>query len=292
VSEGRIVCVGEALVDLIDGAPHFGGALANVAVAAARSGGPAELAGGCGDDERGRFLRRRLEEEGVGLRFHAVMEGIDTPHAEVTLSESGEPSFEIHGEGIAEAIATLRGRESELVGGAAAVVVGSNTLPEEGSREVTMAIRDAAVAEGIPLLFDPNLRPGRWEGRLEEARELCLDLARHATLLKLNVDEALWLLGDEGIDAERCAEELAQLGPRQVVVTCGSKGAVARGACDAEVGEPEVEMASPLGAGDVFMGTLAAELWSAGWDLTDVRPALERAAAAGAEACSHLGAFD
>jgi sugar/nucleoside kinase (ribokinase family) len=56
-----IVCLGEALVDLIcerpvtsfakadSFAPHFGGALANVA--AGRAGADAALAGGAGDDE-------------------------------------------------------------------------------------------------------------------------------------------------------------------------------------------------------------------------------------------------
>ncbi len=61
-----IVCLGEGLVDLIcerpiasiteaDAfAPHFGGALANVAVAATRAGAQAGLAGAAGDDEWGR----------------------------------------------------------------------------------------------------------------------------------------------------------------------------------------------------------------------------------------------
>ncbi len=60
-----ILCLGEAIVDLVcereldtpaeaDAfAPRFGGALANVAVAAARAGGRPALAGGVGDDAFG-----------------------------------------------------------------------------------------------------------------------------------------------------------------------------------------------------------------------------------------------
>ncbi|MGZ5357227.1 MAG: hypothetical protein ACXWE8_12870 [Solirubrobacterales bacterium] len=51
-------------------------------------------------------------------------------------------------------------------------------------------------------------------------------------------------------------------------------------------------MVSPLGAGDCFMGTLAAGLAAGGWRLDDIEPAMVRAAAAGAEACTRLGAFD
>ena len=76
-----IVCLGEALVDLIcerpvrslaeaDAfSPHFGGALANVAVAARRAGADSALAGAAGDDEWGRWIRDRLEREGTDLAF-------------------------------------------------------------------------------------------------------------------------------------------------------------------------------------------------------------------------------
>ena len=63
----NVLCLGEALVDMIcerhveslDEAdmfvPHFGGAVANVALLAARAGGRTALAGGVGDDPWGRW---------------------------------------------------------------------------------------------------------------------------------------------------------------------------------------------------------------------------------------------
>jgi len=72
-SPTRTLCLGEALVDLIceypvsDLAdahafvPHFGGAVANVAVVAARAGASVALAGGAGDDAWGRWLRDRRD---------------------------------------------------------------------------------------------------------------------------------------------------------------------------------------------------------------------------------------
>ena len=55
--------------------PSFGGALANVAVAAAREGAEVELAGGVGDDPWGDWLRERLAAEGVGLRWFSSVRG-------------------------------------------------------------------------------------------------------------------------------------------------------------------------------------------------------------------------
>src|SRR5205085_10303490 len=83
-----ILCLGEALVDLIcerpidDMAeadafvPHFGGAVANVAAAAARAGAPVALAGGAGDDAWGRWLRGRLSEEGVEVSLFTLIGGL------------------------------------------------------------------------------------------------------------------------------------------------------------------------------------------------------------------------
>jgi fructokinase len=299
----RLICLGEALVDLIcpdrlddplEAARfevRFGGALSNVAVAAARAGAAVALAGGAGDDRWGRFIRARLAAEGIGLEFQAVLPDARTAFAFATLDRDGEPEFDIHGSGIDSAIASLAGRESEMVAGAAAVCFGSNTVVEESSRAVTEAVRDAALGSSIPVLFDPNLRPGRWR-ELDTARELSLEFARNATVLKCNTAEAEWLTGSEGAGPAALAEELLDLGPELAVVTAGPGELAARGSCSVEVTPPAVEVVSPLGSGDVFMGTLAAGLLDGGWDLARAPGAIEAAAVAGAEACTCLGAFD
>lgn len=302
-ARGRLVCLGEALVDLICPDPvddpvdarrfevHFGGALSNVAVAARRAGADVGLAGGAGDDRWGAFLRDRLEAEGVDLTFQAVVEGVPTAFAFATLDRDREPTFDIHGAGIDAAIATLTGREDELVRFASAIALSSNTTVDERSRGVTERVCDAAAHAGVPLLFDPNLRPARWDD-LDRAREICLGFARRAALLKCNLREARWLIGDGEAGPAAAAEKLLSLGPGLVVVTAGAAGLAARGTCSLELDPPAVEMVSPLGAGDCFFGTLAAGLLERGWDLSRAPEAIERAAAAGAEACTRLGAFD
>jgi fructokinase len=293
-----IVCLGEALVDLIGEPPgpdperyavHFGGALANVAVGIARAGAPAALAGGSGDDDFGRFLRRRLRREGVDLAFHTEVPGLLTPFAFVRVDRAGEPRFQIHGDGIEAGLAALAGREDELVEAADAVIVGSNTLVAEPGRGVTLSVVERAAAAGVPILFDPNLRPGRWQ-RLEEGVDLCRGVARRCTVLKANLTEARLLAGAEPADAAAAAEALLALEVPLAVVTAGSLPAAARGAASADREPPPVQDPNPLGAGDAFMAALAAALYDRGWRLETVDVALSQALDASAAACRRVGA--
>jgi len=296
-----LICLGEALVDLICPDPlrdhararrfetHCGGALANVAVAAAQAGAPVCLASACGDDDRGRLLRGRLAGHGVDLRYYGVVAGVPTPFAFAYLDPDLEPTFEIHGAGIDAAIASLHGREDEIAAAAAAIVYGSNTLVDARSRAVTEAICDRASTLGAPLLFDPNLRPHRWpdEG---SARERCMPHVRTANVLRCNLGEARWLLRDEAVDAGAAAAALLALGPELAVVTAGTSPVAARGACSVDIAPPAVAVVSPLGAGDAFMGALAAGLHAVDFDPGRAGAALSDAVERGARACTHLGA--
>ena len=79
-------------------------------------------------------------------------------------------------------------------------------------------------------------------------------------------------------------------GPRLVVVTDGQGRVLTAGAAETEYTPPEAEVVSPLGAGDAFMGALAAGLAGLDWDFSRVAEVLPAAAAAGSAACAHWGA--
>ena len=295
-----IHCLGEALVDLIcerpvrslaeaDAfAPHFGGALANVAVAAARAGAQAGLAGAAGDDAWGRWVRERLEAEGVDLTFFDLAPGARTPVAFATVDPSGEPSFEIYGEAIADALNLLGPQVSELAAASEALVFGSTTLAEEGEREVTDRARAAAFEHGVRVCFDPNIRPNRWHGGIARAHQASRERVSRSFLVRTNRDEAVAITGTD--DPRQAAGELAAMGAELAVVTLGAEGAVMRGACEAEALAPEVELVSSIGAGDAFMGTLVAELARRKWRSEYAGEALVPALAAAARACTHWSA--
>lgn len=292
-----ILCLGEAIVDLIceeeaaalgDATafrPHFGGALANVAVSAKRHGAPVALAGGVGDDGWGAWLHRRLDEEGVDLRWFSQVPDLQTPVAFVTFGPSREPSFSVYGDGIRAGIHAVAPALTDAIGAASALVFGSNTLVGEPERELTLRARDLALEAGLPVLFDPNLRSNRW-GNIEAAWELCREAAAGCFVLRANLDEARGITG-LGADASAadCAEALSELDATVAVVTMGAGGVVARGAAAGEAAAPAVEVVSPLGAGDAFFGALAAEAARGGWTPDAVVAGLETAAAAGAAAC-------
>ncbi len=296
------MCLGEGLVDLICERPvaslteadafipHFGGALANVAVAATRAGAPARLAGAVGDDEWGRWLGERLEREGVDLSYFERMEGEQTPIAFASFDERGDPSFEIYGDAIEVAVEAVGPRLEQAMAGASALVYSSTTLASPGEREVTLRARELALASGAKVCFDPNIRPNRWGGEVGPAAEASRALVEGSFLVRANREEATAIAGVD--DPRRAADELAAMGAVLAVVTMGEQGAVVRGACEAELPATPVEVVSTLGAGDAFMGTLVAGLalrdWEPGRATEALGPALEAAAAA----CERWSALD
>jgi fructokinase len=295
------LCLGEALVDLIgeewvDGMsqldrfrPHFGGTVANVAVAAARAGAPTALMGGAGDDDWGRWLADRLRTEGVDVSHFALLPGVNTQLAFVAIDRDGEPSYELYGEPVESLVHTLRDRVDEAIAGASGLLISSNTLSGGQERAVTMRARELALALECPVVFDCNLRLHRWSSPAEAAAGAgaCLP---GALLVRANQAEAELMTG-EG-DPEHAALAMCEAGAQLVVITLGSGGAILRGARRAEVGSRTADVRSTVGAGDVFTGVLLARLALSGFDVSAVGPAMEEAAAAAARACEHWGALD
>jgi fructokinase len=297
-----ILCLGEGLVDLIcerpvaslteaDAfSPHFGGALANVAVAAARAGAESALAGAAGDDEWGLWLSERLEREGVDLRFFELLSGELTPIAFATFDERGEASFQIYGDAVRIAVEAIEPRLDEAIAAASALVFSSTTLATPGERRVTLRARELALERGVRVCFDPNIRPNRWGGDPRPAAAASRELVDGSFVVRANREEACAIAGVD--DPLAAAATLAELGAELAVVTLGEEGAVIRGACDAEAPGVVVEVVSTLGAGDAFMGTLVAGLATRGWDASRAEEALGPALEAAARACTRFSALD
>jgi sugar/nucleoside kinase (ribokinase family) len=297
----RTLLLGEALVDLIcerpvtrmqdaDAfVPHFGGAVANVAVAAARRGADVALAGGAGDDAWGAWLRDRLAQEGVGLEWFGLAPGVLTPVAFVTVDLRGEPSYAIYGDTIAAVIEALEGRLEAAVDRCDALFVTSNTLVGERERALTLAARERALERGKPVLVDPNLRLHRWPEPAQAATE-ARALLRDAFLVKCNGEEARLLTGED--DPEAAVEGLLAAGAAHAVVTRGAGGAVVRGGglrLDVP-GEPARPI-STVGAGDVFMGTVVAGLAATRFYPPAIAAAMRDAVVEGARATERWSAL-
>jgi fructokinase len=297
----RILCLGEALVDLIcerpaeDLAqadafvPHFGGAVANVAVVAARAGARVALAGGAGEDDWGAWLRDRLVAEGVDVSLFALMSGLKTPVARVTVDAQGEATYRIEGETIPTIVGALHDRLDQAVEGSAGLFISSNTLLGAGEREVTMRARSVALELERPVIFDPNLRLHRWRSRADAAASAnaCVP---GALLVRANHAEAALMTGEE--DPERAAQALLKGGAEMVVITLGPRGALLRGKLRADAPGVPVKVLSTIGAGDALTGTLLAKLALSNFYPPVVAASLREAVAASAAVCEQWGALE
>jgi sugar/nucleoside kinase (ribokinase family) len=297
----RTLCLGEALVDLICErpveslaqaeafVPHFGGAVANVAVVAARAGARVALAGGAGDDAWGGWLRRRLEREHVDVQLFQLVPGLPTPIALVQVAADGEPSYQIYGGTMGTIVAALSDRVDEAVRESAALFISSNTLVGAEERAVTMRARELALELERPVICDPNLRLQRWSSRADAAASVnaCVP---GALLFRATVAEAELMTGEA--DPERAALALIKAGAKIVVLTLGADGAILRGALRADVPGVQARVLSTIGAGDVLTGTLLAKLALSGFYPSAVAAALGDAVSAAARACERWGALD
>ncbi len=300
---GPVLCLGEALVDLIcerqieDLAqadafvPHFGGAVANIALLAARAGARVVLAGATGGDEWGRWLQGELSAAGVELSHFALLEDVRTPLALVTIDPRGEPSYTIYGEPSGWVSRAVGPAADELAESCAALFVSSNTLVEEEDRDLTMRLRERVLERERPVIFDPNLRLHRWRSRTDAAARsnACVP---GALLVRANLMEAELMTREE--DPERAAMALLKAGARNVVITLGADGALVRGRFRADVPGVAVRgrLLSTVGAGDALTAALIARLAGTDWYEPAIVAGVPTALTEAARACERWGSTD
>ena len=264
---------------VLGGAAAFspGGKGANQAVAAARLGAAVRMVGCVGDDEFGRSLRAALEAEAVGDDGVRTVPGVPTGLAMITVDAAGEN------------IITVAPGANREVGEAEIAAIGdvATDILVISAEVPATAVRAALAARGEALRV-LNLAPAP-----PEAAEL---VAAGVDWLVVNESEAAAVLGRPvaGLAAAaRAAADLTRAGARNAVVTAGGAGAAYRGPRE-DAGGPDGVLTVPgfrvhavdtVGAGDTFVGALAAAL-AAG---VPPRDAVLAAAAAGAAAATRPG---
>jgi fructokinase len=294
------LCFGETLVDLIcpergvgfEGAqsfaPHLGGAPTNVAVVAAALGADVALAGGVGSDQWGDWLSVRLREQGVRLDHWQQHENAPTVVAFVVMDEQAVPDYLIYGEGLGRLARAFLPHIDTALAGARLVVIGSNTMVGEDERAVTMTLRDRAIARGVGVLVDANLRLARWVDH-ELAVDLCRTACEGALLVKANLDEVMLLTGER--DPIAGAEALCRLGARNALVTSGPHGAVLRGETRGAIDAVPAQVVDTTGAGDAMTGAFVAALTVGGATPDALLGALPLGAFLAARATEVLGSL-
>jgi ribokinase len=263
MSTHGVVVVGSAVVDTAFHVPALpfpgetavasasrsspGGKGANQAAAARRLGAPTLFVGRVGDDEGGRLTRSDLEAFGVDLHL-TVTPGVVTGHAAVFVDEEGENLIAVH----PGANAHLAPADVDAVADVirqAAVLVTQLEVPIETVRH---AAELAARADVRTVL---NAAP---------AQEGAEGIGELFDVLVVNRQEAERLTG-VGVttldDAMAALRGLRDMGCPDPVVTLGAAGAVCFDHGRAvHAAAPRVEAVDGTGAGDAFVGALAALL--------------------------------
>lgn len=225
-----------------------GGKGANQAAAAALLGAQVAFLGRVGDDGFGEPLVEALAEKGVDTSLVEATPNSSTGTAVITVTPDGENDITV-------APGANRSLTIEDVDAAEGAIGGSRVLVAqmEVSPEVVQRAVEVAVRYGVRAVV--NLAPP-----FRVPRELLEQLDP----LVVNEHEAAFLLGErvEGVDgAISAAGELLALGPRSVVVTVGKDGAVfSDGDSTKHLPAPGVDVVDTTGAGDAFVGALAAGL--------------------------------
>jgi len=250
------VC-GSLHLDVIVDAPHlprldetvtgttvayaFGGKGGNQAVAAARMGAPTAMAGRVGDDAFAIRLRATLTEAGV-----------DQTQVRTTFGPSGmsvaiiEPSAS-YGAVIVSAANLLIDPDEVTIPHGTTIVILQNEIPEP----VNLAVATRARTSGAKVLL--NAAP---------ARAMSPALLAQTDILIVNRVEAADLLGipDTALDPIPAAAALTNLGPARVILTLGGGGLVLHDGTTTHQPAHQVTAISTHGAGDAFIGALAAQL--------------------------------
>lgn len=284
----RIAVVGSLNIDLVMRVERFadpgetlaatdfqtfiGGKGFNQAIAAARQGALVSMVGRVGDDEFGLTLRSVAVREGMQTEYLLTTPGVASGVANIVVDS--------HAENLIYIAAGANGR-----------LIPADT---EAARAVLQGVDLVLAQLEVPLeTVSTALRLARQAGVMTmlvpaPARPLPADLLANVDVLVANRSEISLILSEATHDPELDARRALKQGPSLVVVTLGSRGALAVRRDEPTLTIPAfpVEAVDTTGAGDAFAGGLAVGLAAK----EDTEAALRRGAACGALACTVMGA--
>jgi 2-dehydro-3-deoxygluconokinase len=262
----------------------IGGAESNCAIGLARLGHSVSWVSRLGPDPFGSRVLKTLRGECV-----------DVSRVEVSANEPTGVMFKEPGPGNTSRIfyyrrnsaaAALRNEAFESLKAKYLFVTGITPALSDSNRALTFELVDRFRAEGSKVVFDPNMRFRLWSA--DQARPVFLTLAKKCDILVPSLTEAAILTGFTEHEHSSMLDGLRHLGPSQVILKAGDKGAwyadgEERGFCSCF---PVTEI-DPVGAGDAFCAGLISGLL----DGCSFSESVTRGAALGAFCVSTFGDY-
>ncbi|AYR23654.1 sugar kinase [Herbaspirillum rubrisubalbicans] len=232
---------------------RLAGAETNVAIGLARLGLKVGWASRVGNDAFGRFIRKRVAQEGVDVsRVLTDMEFRTAIQLKAKAVDGADPAIEYYHKGSAASHLSLADFDADYFG-AARHLHATGIAPALSPSTMAFAHHAMEVmrAAGKTISFDPNLRPMLWPSKEVMAQQLNA-LAFKADWVLPGLSEGKILTGYE--DPREIAGFYLERDVKMVVIKLGAEGAYWRtGEGEGRVaGVPVKEVVDTVGAGDGF----------------------------------------
>lgn len=304
----KILCIGEALIDMIctdkgkslsDGNNFLkkpGGAPTNVAAAIAALGGKVELAAKVGNDPFGKQLINVMKEFGVSAKWMIQDDTHFTTFAFVSLMEDGERDFVFN-----------RGADGELtheevdaidLDDVSIIHFGSATGFLPGPLQAAyLGLLHKALQKNIFISFDPNYRHLLFRNNVQSFIDQSWKFLTACHFFKLSDEEAMLITGTNTVaDA---AAVLLEKTSAVFTITLGKEGTLFgfQGATTL-IPSITIKPVDTTGAGDAFVGAVLYQLNNQSQTsihnltLAEWTRIITNGNKAGARTCEYLGAME
>ena len=261
----------------------IGGAESNCAIGLARLGYSVSWVSRVGRDPFGARVLKTIRGEGVDV---SRVEMCDSAPTGLMFKEPGPGNTtRVFYYRRQSAAAALRSAQFDSLSAKYLFVTGITPALSYSNRKLTFDLVERFRAAGTKVVFDPNMRFRLWSAK--EARNVFLELARNCDVLIPSLAEAEIMTGLNN-EAEHMLDALLSLGPPQIVLKAGDKGAwyadgTEHGFCPCH----SVVEIDPVGAGDAFCAGVLSGLL----DGLPLRDSVTRGAALGAFCVSTFGDY-
>jgi fructokinase len=305
---GKILCIGEALIDMIctdkgsslSEGNHFlkkaGGAPTNVAAAIAALGGQVELLAKVGTDPFGRHLIDVMQQFNVSTKW--ILQDPDhfTTFAFVSLMENGERDFYFNrgadGQLSVQDIESVNLEEFSIVhfGSATGFLPGPLQAAYQG-------LLQQCLQNDIFISFDPNYRHLLFRNNTQTFIDQSWNFLNSCHFFKVSDEEAMLITGRATLND--AVETLLQKTNAVFAITLGKDGTMLGiHGTTTIVPSIAVQPVDTTGAGDAFVGTLLFQLSSytlsqiGQLSLNNWKEIVANANKAGARTCEYMGAME
>jgi len=304
----KILCIGEALIDMIctdtgkslSEGQHFlkkaGGAPTNVAAAIASLGGEVELAAKVGADPFGKHLIDVMKSFGVTTKWVLQDEFYFTTFAFVSLMEDGERDFYFNrgadGQLSREEVDEINLDDVSIVhfGSATGFLPGPLQAAYQG-------LLQKVLQKNIFISFDPNYRHLLFKNNTKTFVDQSWNFLNSCHFFKLSDEESMLITGKFSV--KDAAEVLLQKTNAVFAITLGKEGTLLGINNETEIiSSIQVKPVDTTGAGDAFVGAVLYQLNNKSlYEIQSLtkeewKHIIHNANKAGARTCEYMGAME